>query len=159
MFGDSKCYITKCRAKAPTSSVYRLSLLVNWSGSILELVTDFRCGRPVSGSNTFITTDVRATGQQSVSAFTQVFCTTGIVVAALKHRGTVWREALNRFMNKIFNVDEDTLSKTNCLPAALLLGQLSHLVLLHIEGRREWYSRVRRLTDIGVDGVQTNILS
>jgi hypothetical protein len=42
----------------------------------------------------------------------------------------------------MFQCGGGNVVRTRCLPAALLIELLSHLVLLHIEGRREWHSRV-----------------
>ena len=90
------------------------SLYANCSESMLELVTDFRY-LSTNRSNTFITTDVRATGRKSFSAVAFGFFGTGIMLAALKQTGTMCslREALNKSVNTVailYNADIFVLS-------------------------------------------------
>ena len=85
---------------------------------MLELVTDFRY-LSTNRSNTFITTDVRATGRKSFIAVAFGFLGTGITLAALKQTGAMCRlrEALNKYVHTVantlaqyFRVDVETLS-------------------------------------------------
>ena len=57
-------------------------------------------------------------------------------------------------ISAVFQCGGGNVVRTRCLPAALLLEQLPHLVLLSSEGRREWHSRVGQ-----ADGYRRRILT